>query len=103
MRPMQMSIPMPQSTVGATYHANVPIHCRYSFVCAGFEQLAGDEFLQSNDDAIFASYPHCCASILHGLDGVFDLFLVSLAASVESDLSKRDVPESYGHRGRRRS
>lgn len=57
-----------------SYHTDVPIDSRYSFVCARFQQLARDQLLQSEDDAVFASYANCCAAILYRLDCVFDLY-----------------------------
>ena len=55
------------------YHANVPVHGRYSIVRAGLEEFAAEELLDCEDDTIFASDAHCRASILYRLYGILDL------------------------------
>ena len=55
------------------HHADVAIYRCYPLVRAGLEQLAGDELLEREHYAVFASYAYCCAAILYRLDCVFDL------------------------------
>jgi hypothetical protein len=57
----------------SAYDAHVPVDSCYSLVCSGLEQLAGDELLQRQYNAILAPDSDCCASVLDCLDCVFDL------------------------------
>jgi hypothetical protein len=55
-------------------NANISVNSRYPFIRTRLQQLAGNQFLNSKDNTIFASYTNRSTSILNGLDGVFDLF-----------------------------
>ncbi len=55
------------------YHANVPVHGRYSIVRAGLEEFATEELLDCENDTVFAPDAHCRASIFYRLDGILDL------------------------------
>jgi len=56
-----------------TYNAKVAVNSGYSFVGAGLQKLAGDEFLQGKDNTIFAANADGRSAVFNGLDGVFDL------------------------------
>jgi hypothetical protein len=56
------------------YNANVSVNSCYPLIRARLQQLARDQFLNSKDNTIFASYTNRSPSILNGFDGVFDLF-----------------------------
>jgi hypothetical protein len=55
------------------HNAHVAVHSCYPLVRAGLEQLAADELLQSEYDAILALDADRCATILYCLNRVFDL------------------------------
>lgn len=50
------------------------IHRRYSLVRTRFQQLAGDNLLHGEDDAIFALYSNGCSAVLDRFPGIFDLY-----------------------------
>jgi len=56
-----------------TYDANIPVDGGDALVSSLFHELAGDELLESNDNAVFASYSDGGAAVLHCFDGIFDL------------------------------
>lgn len=57
----------------AAHNANMAIHCRNSLIGSGLQELAGDDLLDSQHDAILASNADRRASVLDSLDGVLHL------------------------------
>lgn len=57
----------------ATYHTQMSVDGRDSLVCAGLQQLRGDDLLDRQDDTVFASDADRSAAIFDRLHGVFDL------------------------------
>jgi len=53
--------------------AHVPVDCCYPLVRACLQQLAGDELLERQDDAVLAPDTDCCAAVLYRLDCILDL------------------------------
>lgn len=55
------------------YNAHIPVDGGYPLVGARLEQLAGDEFLESQHHTVLAPYADRCAAVLDCLDCIFDL------------------------------
>ena len=55
------------------HNAHVAVHSCYPLVRAWLEELAADELLESEYDAILALNANRCATVLDRLDRVFDL------------------------------
>lgn len=61
-----------------TYNTNVSVDSRYSLVGVLFEEFAGDELFEGEDDPILAADADGGAAVLDGLHGVFDLEVAAI-------------------------
>jgi hypothetical protein len=56
-----------------SHNADVAINSRDSLIRPGLEELAGDDFLHGQNDAVLASDTDSCAAVLDCLYGILDL------------------------------
>ena len=67
-----------QRVVKSPYHANMSIDGRYPIVRTRFQQLAGQDFLDGQDDTIITSNANDGSTILDRFHGVFDLEIAAI-------------------------
>jgi len=66
-------MPTPCLGVQFAYNAHITVYRSYPFVRSRFEQLACNQLLQRQHNAIFAPYSYGGTAVLHRLECVLDL------------------------------
>ena len=79
-------------------NAKISIDRRYSFICSFFQQLAGYDLFNCQDDTILTPYPYRGTSVLYCFDSVLNL---GCCKCPRSSCLDKDVLGNFDRLGRR--